>query len=141
MALKHERKRMAESWRKRLGELLQLGEPALMFPIWAMNDRHRVQLVSVNSSSAMPQVGQHAHSVRRAGTQEHRGMEDAGEVGEEPEPQYRAAPLSFQPTALLSGPTELQPWPSLNKQSFVRCVYCRHEIKPKETRQLKGLGS
>lgn len=47
---------MAKSWRKRLGELLQLREPALMFPIWAMNERHRVWLVSVNSSSAVPQV-------------------------------------------------------------------------------------
>lgn len=132
---------MAKSWRKRLGELLQLREPALMFPIWAMNERHRVWLVSVNSSSAVPQVGQRAHSARRAGTQEHWGMENAGQVGEEIEPQCRAAPLSFPPTAPLSGPTELQPRPSLNKQSFVRCVYCRHEIKPKETRQLKGLGS
>lgn len=46
---------------------------------------------------AVPQVGQRTHSARRAGTQEHQGMENTGEVGEEPEPQCRATPLSFPP--------------------------------------------
>lgn len=39
----------------------------------------------------------------------------------------------------LSDPLKHQPWPSLNKQSFVQCVYCSQEIKPKEAKQLKGL--
>lgn len=64
------------------------------------------------------------------------------EAGEEPElPMQKCSVLL--PThgwTPLSDPMEHQPRPSLNKRSFVRCVYCRQEIKPKETRRLKGLG-
>lgn len=38
VALKRERKCMTKSWRKRLGELLQLEEPALVFPTWAVSE-------------------------------------------------------------------------------------------------------
>lgn len=38
VALKRERKCMTKGWRKRLGELLQLEEPVLMFPTWAASE-------------------------------------------------------------------------------------------------------
>lgn len=64
-------------------------------------------------------------------------------VEEEPEPPTQKRSALLPPTrgrTLLSDLLKHQPWPSPNKQRFVRCVYCSQEIKPKETKQLKGLG-
>lgn len=49
VALKRERKRMTKGWRKRLGELLQLEEPVLMFPTWAASECPGTRRVGVIS--------------------------------------------------------------------------------------------
>lgn len=63
-------------------------------------------------------------------------------VEEEPEPpMQKHSPLLLltHGWTLLSDALKHQPRSSSNKQSFVQYVYCSQEIKPKETKQLKGL--